>query len=288
MAGSVGGSTRQGRGASLTGIVVAAIKARRTLHEQTWCVRAGSSGVVRGGARPGPGHGVERCRLPGSVPGHQRMCGARIRRSAPVDADAVAGVIPAVIPGLLMVRAWFGPGLTDQFEARGVRAGVLESGPGTSPLVTASRWGRRRPAGSECRRGEEAELGGGGGPELPWRESARDAGDVFRDWRAAGWRAGVLGHGWHRHCHLRGCRRADPDGRQRSFEIRTTSGGNPAVFSSLSPLAVPLLHQGPPLLRRATCQSANISSYLPESIERNASIAGPADMPKESGKSGCS
>ena len=43
-----------------------------------------------------------------------------------------------------------------------------------------------------------------------------------------------------------------------------------------------------PPLRRATCQSANISSYLPESIERNASIAGPADMPKESGKSGCS
>jgi hypothetical protein len=228
MAGSVGGSTRQGRGASLTGIVVAAIKARRTLHEQTWCVRAGSSGVVRGGARPGPGHGVERCRLPGSVPGHQRMCGARIRRSAPVDADAVAGVIPAVIPGLLMVRAWFGPGLTDQFEARGVRAGVLESGPGTSPLVTASRWGRRRPAGSECRRGEEAELGGGGGPELPWRESARDAGDVFRDWRAAGWRAGVLGHGWHRHCHLPGCQRADPDDRQHSFEIRTTSSGKPS------------------------------------------------------------
>lgn len=80
---------------------------------------------------------------------------------------------------------------------------------------------------------------------------------------------------------------ADPDGRQHSFEIRTTSGGNPAVFSSLSPLAVPL-YQGPPLLRRATCQSANISSYLPESIERNASIAGPADMSKESGKSGCS
>ena len=47
-------------------------------------------------------------------------------------------------------------------------------------------------------------------------------------------------------------------------------------------------HSARPPLRRATCQSANISSYLPESIERNASIAGPADMPKESGKSGCS
>jgi hypothetical protein len=145
----------------------------RTLHEQTRCVRAGSSGVVRGCARPGPGHGVEPCRLPGAAPGHQRMCGARIRMSAPVDADAVAGVIPAIIPGLLMVRAWFGPGLTDQFEARGVRAGVRESGPGTSPLVSAARWGRRRLAGSQCRRGEETELGGGGGPEVPWRESAR-------------------------------------------------------------------------------------------------------------------
>ena len=79
---SVGGFTRQGRGASLTGIVVAAIKARRTLDEQTRCVRAGSSGVVRGCARPGPGHGVERCRLPSSATGHQRMCGARIRMPA--------------------------------------------------------------------------------------------------------------------------------------------------------------------------------------------------------------
>ncbi len=158
---SVGGFTRQGRGASLTGIVVAAIKARRTLDEQTRCVRAGSSGVVRGCARPGPGHGVERCRLPSSATGHQRMCGARIRMSAPVDADAVAGVIPAIIPGLLMQRAWLGAGLTDQFEARGVRAGVRKPGPGTSPLVTTSLWGRRRLAGTECRRGDETELSRG-------------------------------------------------------------------------------------------------------------------------------
>jgi hypothetical protein len=63
-----------------------------------------------------------------------------------------------------------------------------------------------------------------------------------------------------------------------------TSGKHSAFqVSFLWPLPAP--HRP---LRRATCQSLKSNWYSPESSERNALIAGPADIPKESGNKVCS
>lgn len=108
-------------------------------------VRAGSSAVVRGCARPGPGHGVEPCRLPSSAPWSPGQGDARIRIPALVDTDVVAGVISAIIAGLLMRRAWPGQGSRTSSSERcpcwrpGARTGYITTVMAL-PVRTTTAW----------------------------------------------------------------------------------------------------------------------------------------------------